>query len=239
MPNDAQLRTRKLGAVYYCAGANASSLRPAIDTQRAHVAQLADILEYGAFESLLYLSSTRVYLDADGGDEESPLRVRPTQRDQLFNITKLAGEAVCLGDARPAVRVARVSNVVGPGARAVNFLPSIIGAAISARHVILRSALASAKDYLSIGDCVRALVAISALGTERLYNVASGFNLAHEQFIAILSRLTDARIEVAPRAPTIVFPLVTVARLQRLVQGPPENVLELFAHLVRTYKETP
>lgn len=237
-PDDAELRTRTLGAVYYCAGVNAASRQPAIDAQRAHVAQLADILANGAFDSLLYLSSTRVYLDADGGDEEAPLRVRPLLRDQLFNITKLAGEAVCFADARPAVRVARVSNVVGPGARAVNFLPSIIGDAIGTRRVLLRSALDSAKDYLSIGDCVRALVTISARGTERLYNVASGVNLTHEQFTAILARLTDARIEVAPLSPQIVFPVVNVTRLRRLVQEPPENVLELFEDLVRTYKET-
>jgi len=237
-PDDTHLIERELCAVYYCAGVNAASARPQFDAQRAHIAQVADVLERGRFDSFLYLSSTRVYLGADRGDEEAALQVKPLLPDQLFNITKLAGEAVCLGYNRPAIRVARVSNVFGPGARAVNFLPSIIAAARSTRRVVLRSALDSAKDYLSIRDCVAMLLAIAQRGTERLYNAASGVNVTHAQITAELARLTGAAIEVAPDSPTIAFPIIEVGRIRCLVPAPTETVLDSFADLVHTQKET-
>lgn len=237
-PDDPDLARRDLGAVFYCAGVNAASTRPGFDSQRAHIAQLASVLDGARFDSLVYLSSTRVYLDADSGDEETALRVRPLHPDQLFNITKLAGEAICLRDPRASVRVARVSNVFGPGARAANFLPSIVAEAIGTGRVVLRSALDSAKDYLSIDDCVRALIAIVERGSERLYNVASGVNVTHAQITSVLARATDATIEVAPHSPAIVFPIIEVVRICRLVPQSTQTVLDSFADLIRTYKET-
>lgn len=237
-PDDVDLARRELGAVFYCAGVNAASTRPGYDAQRAHVAQLADILDRARFDSLLYLSSTRVYLDAESGEEEAALCVRPLQADQLFNITKLAGEAVCLRDPRSCVRVARVANVFGSGARAVNFLPSIIAEAIGTGRVLLRSALDSAKDYLSIHDCLGSLVAIAERGTERLYNVASGINVTHAQITTVLARETGAAIDVVPRAPAVVFPVIVVGRIRSLVPPPTESVLDSFADLIHTYKET-
>ncbi len=237
-PDDADLSRRELGAVFYCAGVNAGSTRPGFDSQRIHVGQVADILDRGRFDSLLYLSSTRIYLDANTGSEEATIRVRPLDADQLFNITKLAGESVCLRDSRSRVRVARVANVFGPGARAVNFLPSIISEAMETGRLVLRSALDSAKDYISIRDCIRALVAIAERGTERLYNVASGINVTHGQITTALSRATGATIEVAPHAPSIVFPRIEVARIRVLMPPLADSVLDSFTDLVRNFKES-
>lgn len=236
--DDAALFEKDLGALFYCAGVNTASTGKPYESQRAHIGLASEILARGAFDSFLYLSSTRVYMGSTRGDERAPLMVNPINSDHLFNVTKLAGEAVCLNDDRPMVRVARVANVFGRGARAGTFLPAIISAAVRDRRVILKSTPETAKDYLSIEDCVKALVAIGLRGTERIYNVASGTNVAHAEITAVLARRTKAVIEVEPGAPTINYPVIDVRRLRSLLPDGPVRVIDALDDLIRCYEET-
>lgn len=236
--DDPELFRRDLGTVFYCAGVNAGSARKVFDSQWVHVGHVAELLDRAAFASFLYLSSTRVYMDSPRGDEDAPLVVAPGNPDHLFNVTKLAGESVCLNDPRAGVRVARVSNVFGGGARSETFLASIVFEAVRDRRVVLRTALDTGKDYIGIEDCVAALLEIACRGTERLYNVASGSNVLHAQITTLLARRTGAVIEVAPGAPTIAYPEIDVRRLRALLPGPPRGVLESLDALVRSYEET-
>ena len=232
--DDPGLFNRDLGDIYYCAGVNAASTRKTFETQRVHVAQAAEILNDATFDSFLYLSSTRVYLNADHGHEAGSLKVDPANADDLFNVTKLAGEAVCLADARPSVRVARVSNVYGRGARQETFLASIVRDAVCDHRILLRTALDTAKDYISIKDCVRALRAIADRGTERLYNVASGINVSHAEITAALEKRTGAVVEVKEGSVTQYYPRIDVTRLRHLVPVPAQSVLEALDDLVRS-----
>jgi nucleoside-diphosphate-sugar epimerase len=236
--DDSALFEKDLGAVFYCAGVNAASSRKVYESERVHIGLTAEILSRATFDSFLYLSSTRVYMGAARGDEEATLSVNPTNSDHLFNVTKLAGEAVCLNDDRRAVRVARVANVFGPGARPGTFLPSIISAALRERRVILKSTPDTAKDYLSIDDCVRALMAVAQRGTDRLYNVASGNNVAHAEITDRLARRTGAIIEVETGAPKINYPIIDVKRLRKLLPEPPVRVVDALDDLIRSYEET-
>ena len=76
--------------------------------------------------SLLYLSTTRVYRNALETTESATLQVSPTDPDDVYNITKLAGEALCLSLPNPTTRVARLSNVIGAGAQSDSFLASVM-----------------------------------------------------------------------------------------------------------------
>lgn len=236
--DDPELFRRDLGTVFYCAGVNAASARKVFDSQWVHVGHVAELLDRAAFASFLYLSSTRVYMDSPRGDEDAPLLVAPGNPDHLFNVTKLAGESVCLNDPRPEIRVARVANVFGAGARSGTFLPSIIASAVRTGSVLLNTAPDTGKDYISIEDCVNALLAVVQRGTHRLYNVASGANVLHTQITTLLARRTGAVIEVAPHAPTIQYPEIDVRRLRALLPDPPRGVLESLDALVRSYEET-
>lgn len=213
-----------MGHVIYCAGLTADFRTRPHDTMEAHVGLISRILAFGEFESLLYLSSTRIYDGATHGSEEMTFSVDPWSPNDLYNISKLAGETLCLNHDNPKVRVARLSNVYGTGMYSAgrggeNFLGSVIRDAISKRQVELHSAPGSAKDYIHIGDVVRALALIAINGRDRIYNVASGDTVSHEQLLERLSEITGCTWSTAADSPYVGFPRITTERIAAAFAG--------------------
>jgi nucleoside-diphosphate-sugar epimerase len=195
---------KDLGNVVYCIGVTADFRERPYDTIDAHVTYLSEILRRAEFKSFLYLSSTRVYIHCNNTRETSPVIVQVLEPGDLYNLSKLLGEALCLQDSRDCIRVARISNVVGGDmAKANTFLSSIIQAA-GQGNVRLNSSLASAKDYIHIDDVVSLLVKITQTGFNRLYNVASGQQITHEQWVNALIRRYDCLVEVERNADIVV-----------------------------------
>src|ERR1700686_1955024 len=64
---DDELAGKKLGDVIYCIGLTADFRRKAFQTVDAHVCKLRDVLERCDFDSLSYLSSTRLYKNSAPG----------------------------------------------------------------------------------------------------------------------------------------------------------------------------
>lgn len=231
-----------MGHVIYCAGVTADFRTRPYDTMDAHVGYLGRVLEQSEFDSLLYLSSTRIYDGAERGVEESTFSVDPWSPNDLYNISKLAGEALCLNHANPRVRVARLSNVYGTGMYSPrtglqNFLTSIIQQAISERHVELQTAPGSSKDYIHIGDVVRALAMIAIDGSDRIYNVASSVSVSHEQLLDRLAEITGCTWSTAADAPHVGFPAISTARLATTfsnagLEWQPAHVLDRLPGLV-------
>lgn len=221
---DEPLKPGNLGHVIYCIGLTADFRERPVATMQAHVAKAAEILRTARFESFLYLSSTRVYGGAKSTAETSPVEVDPTAPDQLYNISKLAGEALCLALPNPRVRVARLSNVFGPGmggksGAAGSFLASVLHDAVEKRFVEFQTSLASAKDYISVADVVRALERIALAGEERLYNVASGRNVTHKEIAEALRRVCGTTVVARPGAPTTAYPEIATGRITALFEG--------------------
>lgn len=147
------LLSRPLGHVLYCVGLTGNFRTRPFDTVQAHVGLLAEFLRHAKFHTLLYLSSTRVYQGAERTDEDAPLVVRPSVPSYLYNLSKLMGESLCHSSGRTGVRVARLSNVVGPGMDPAsgNLVATLLHDAL-AGHVVLQSAPESTKDYIHIED---------------------------------------------------------------------------------------
>lgn len=206
-----------LGHVVYCIGLTADFRRHPWDTLEAHVGKLVDLLRNNRFDSLLYLSSTRVYqrLPTEHiADEDAVLPVNPADPSDLYNLSKLAGEAACLAHPSPAVRIARLANVYGPDPNSDNFLSAVLREALVSNRVELQSALSSVKDYVSIQDVVHALRSIALEGRQRLYNVASGHNVSNREIAGWLRQFTGCEVKVNTGAPVVKFPLISIARLQ-------------------------
>ncbi len=178
------------------------------------------------FDSFLLLSSTRVYARADTGREDTPLEVQPAAADDLYNITKLAGEALCLSDPRASVRVARLSNVYGSGMHEESFLGQVLREGTRRGAVTLGQSFRSAKDYVSLDDVVAALPAIAARGEARLYNVASGVNTSHDAIAGVLAARLGWRVDVREDAAAIRFPRIDVNRLSVEFAAPAQNFLQ-------------
>lgn len=207
--------TRPLGHAIYCAGLTASFRSRPFETVDAHVSLLSDILQRAQFDSLLYLSSTRVYMGATNTAESAALTVVPDDPSYLYNLSKLLGEALCHACGRGGVRVARLSNVVGPGmdASSGNLVADLQRQAQQGL-LVLRSHPASAKDYVHIDDVVHWLPSIALAGQANTYNVASGIQTTHGQWIEWLSARHPCRVEVIDDAPLQSFVPIEVARLQ-------------------------
>lgn len=207
-----------MGHVVYCAGVTADFRERPYDTMDAHVGYLSRVLRAGSFDSLLYLSSTRIYDGAADGAEDGVVNVDPMSPSDLYNLSKLAGESLCLNESGPTVRVARISNAYGTamfanGSASTNFLASVIADAVSTRPLVLGTSPASAKDYVHIFDVVRALVLIALAGSERIYNVASGENVTHEDLLDRICALTGREWSSASDAPVSSYPRIRTERL--------------------------
>lgn len=226
---DEDLYCKPLGHVIYAIGLTADFRQRPYDTVHSHITLLAELLQQGDFDSLLYLSSTRVYGRAASSKEDSLLPVLSQDPSDLYNLSKLMGESLCLQDARAGVRVARLSNVVaGEDAESVNFVPSLLREARKGR-IVLQTAENSVKDYIHIDDVVELLPRISAVGSERLYNVASGVQTTHAQWTAQLAIQTGCIVEVVRGAPTVSFTPINIDRIRAEFNFQPRPVLAAIA----------
>lgn len=177
-----------LGHVIYTIGVTGDFLSQPLETMTAHVGLLIDVLAGAEMDSLLYLSSTRVYDSASSGREDALLRLRPNSADHLYNASKLAGEALCLSDPRPTVRVARLSNVYGRPFDGPNFLDLLVRATRSGEHISVREGADTARDFVDVRDVVPLLPVIARAGMHRVYNVAAGRTVTTGALLSELSR---------------------------------------------------
>ncbi len=233
--DEAEIWKRELGHVIYAIGMTADFRTRPFDTVRAHVSVLSDVLENGNFESLTYLSSTRVYAGADSAKPDAMLSVAPSDPSQLYNLTKLAGESICLGCGRENTRVVRLSNVIGaPATRSENFLDSIVREALSGK-LVLRSSPLSSKDYVSIDDVVGLLPLIAAKGKERIYNLASGRNIAHQEWTDSLTNHLGCQVIYEPGAPVLDFPPIDISTTVREFGFSPRSVIDMLPSLIASH----
>jgi len=208
------LSGQDLGYVYDCAGLTADFRQRPVETVEAHVTLLNTIVRSCRFDGLLYLSSTRVYADADSAGEEISLVVNPGRPDDLYNISKLLGEAVCLATGRAEVKVARLSNVIGVGMPRDNFVASLVVDAVRDGKITFRTAPESCKDYIAIDDVIDLLLAIANRGTQAIYNVASGRNTTNREIAELIKDRTACGVEFLPSGPKQVFPVIDTSRIQ-------------------------
>jgi nucleoside-diphosphate-sugar epimerase len=224
---------RDLGHVIYCSGVAATAAPDADYAFAVHVEGVRRVLEREP-ASLLYLSTTRVYGSTPETHENAALTVAPCGSD-IYRISKIAGEALCLAGARPGVRVARLSNVAGENFRSTLFLNDVLRQAATSGRVAVRTTRDSAKDYLLVTDVCRYLYAIATRGSERIYNVADGANVENGAIYDAVTGASGARIEIAPDAVRAITPPISTERLRAEFGPPRERLLDAVPALYRAF----
>jgi len=214
------LKNQPLGHVFYCAGLTGDYLQRAADTVEAHVSLLVRVLQSSTWDSLVYLSSTRLYdgLSAGVGAEETTLLpVAPQVPRHLFDLTKLTGESLCHVMGQGRARVARLASVYDSLDDAQGFLPALLRQVAQAPRgatVTIDSSPRAARDYIHLPDVLGALVDIAQRGTQTVYNVATGENVRNDELAKLVGRLADRtlafRSDQVPAAPAVV----DISRLQ-------------------------
>ncbi len=222
-----------LGHAIYAIGLTADFRSRRLDVTDAHVHLLTRILREHRFESLLYLSSTRVYAGSNSSSEEATLSVSPLNEDHLYNVSKIMGESLVLSDSNPRARVVRLSNVVGVNDRSDNFLNAVIADAVANGKVMFRTASDSARDYLGVGDACKMIAAIASEGKQRIYNVASGENVSNNEIARLLgTRHIETVFHLG--ATKVAYPVIDIGAIRQEFSFSPasfeNNFDDIFAH---------
>jgi nucleoside-diphosphate-sugar epimerase len=209
------LFARPLGHVFYCAGLTNDFLKRPFDTVEAHVTLFARLLKEAAFESMTYLSSTRLY-DSGGpiGHEEDTLELNPSEPRHLYDLSKALGENLCQTAGRSNVRAVRLACVYADDLEADIFLHRAILAAKHGGPLEMDVSPDAARDYIHIDDVLPVLLAVAERGRRPLYNIASGANVSNAALFKLLFRLTGwqlvaTRLSSGEEAPTIDVTAIT------------------------------
>ncbi len=237
---DENLTNRKNGNIIYCIGLTADFREKPFETIEAHVCKLKQILEECEFDSLTYLSSTRVYSHNVGSvNENSLVSLSITDPFDLFNSSKLTGELLALNCGKKKIKIARLSNVYGYDFESKNFITSIVTDAVTKGKIVLRTTPDSAKDYIGVDDVVNLLYKISIEGKESVYNVASGFNTSNDEILKVIQNETGCKIEYLQTAERNIFPEIQVNRIKdEFGFSSSSNLLQNIPKIIKKLKQT-
>ena len=153
--------------------------------------------------------------------------VDPSDPSDLYNITKLAGEARCLSDPRESIRIARLSNVFGPGDKSSNFLSEIVRNARDSGQVHFLSGADAAKDYIALEEAVTALAAMPVQASSRVVNLASGTLTSNKQIGDILNRKLGSSVTYG-EGDGLHFPVIRTSRMREELGVVPREFASAF-----------
>jgi len=229
-----------LGHVIYAIGVTGNFRGNPGPTIDAHVNRLVELIGATRFSSWTYLSSTRLYggLGPDARATETDAIPVVPSGDSTYDLSKLLGEALCLSQDTPTVRIARLSNVYGPGQSTATFLGAVLKELRETGSVTIGEAPQSSKDYVSIDDVCALLPEIAIAGSERIYNVASGSPTTHEAIADVLTAETGQAVSFAPGGKVRRFPTIAINRIRDEFGFRPRTLIEDLPGLIaRTPEE--
>jgi nucleoside-diphosphate-sugar epimerase len=219
------LARQELGYVFYCIGEDDAKNNP-FNAFDAHLTHLASTLRHNNFRGLTYLSSTRLYLGAQNGKEETQIQIFADDQNAIFNAMKIAGEQLCLTCNNPAVRAVRLSNVIGFAPNGISLIPTLIRDAFLRGRMRLTISPESSKDYIAIEDVLDILPRIALEGKRRCYNLASGINVTLADVVRLIRTEFPSDCDWQPKAPTILFPVIDTTRVRAEFSFSPRPVLD-------------
>jgi len=220
-----ELSVKEAGHIIYCIGLTADFRQRPFDTIEAHVCLLNKILSKCEFDSLTYLSSTRVYINCRQKEvfENDEIPVRVNDPSDLYTLSKLAGERLCLSSGKKT-KIVRLSNVYGLQDNSENFLTEVIRKVESDKYIKFQTTEYSAKDYIHIDSVTDLLVKIAQSPAEGIFNVASGINTTNNDIIRTLKEHYEFDYEIAAEASDIIFPLINIDRIKNEFSYQPSPV---------------
>ena len=156
----------------------------------------------------------------------------PLDADKLYDISKMAGEALCMASPRQRTHVVRMSNAYVAGDRSPNFLPTVLKEAAATGAVTIGQSRASRKDYVAIDDAVAAILTIARGGVYDVYNIASGHLTTHGEIADQLARKHGFDVRFAEHGPDDLQPVLVTERLQELLPWRPCMLVDDLGGLV-------
>ena len=189
--NDPALLMRPLGHVFYCAGLTADYVQRSFDVIDAHVSLLNQVLHKADYNSLVYLSSTRLYDSASNrvAAESDDLLLNPAEHRHIYDLSKALGESLCHVVGKGKAKIARLSCVYNDADDADGFLSALLRSALAAEpqsSIVVDTSPEYSRDYIGIDDVMRGLIDIVTRGQSVIYNLASGENISNAELFAAI-----------------------------------------------------
>lgn len=149
-----------------------------------------------------------------------------------YAASKLAGEyfvhSFCVSKNIP-FSIARLFNVYGPGQKEDFIIPNIIKKAIKHEEITLKN-LDSTRDFIYIDDAVRALILVSMVSENEIYNIGSGKETSIKDLIKIIEKLikVQMRIKIAlkNKVANVQRSVADIKKLKEMFGWAPETNLE-------------
>ncbi|CAB3669361.1 hypothetical protein LMG26696_03799 [Achromobacter pulmonis] len=228
---------RPLGHVIYAIGLTSDFRSRPLDTVEAHVCLLRRLIAAGNFDSLTYLSSTRVYAGSHDTREQAALTVNPNAPGDLYNLSKLMGESLCLHGGHPLARVARLSNVVGLRDSADSFIDQLLEEGASSGRIALKTTLSSRKDYLYIDDAVAQILALARSDATGIFNLAQGHGVENRAIAECLRSELGYVVTEAADAQQWAFADIDTQRFQTRFGLTPRAFSDYFPHFLAQFRQ--
>lgn len=232
------LYSKNLGIVIYCIGAGDCVNKP-FDVLESNTTLLSNILQNSKFDKIVYISSTRLYMNNNSSGENDDLLISNNDPRKLFNLTKMAGEDLCLKSKRDAI-IVRPSNVYGLALNSPLFLPKITRDAIEKKVVNMFVSQEYEKDYVSVNDVSQSILELSQMkeAVGEIFNIASGYNTSALSISNILEEKTGCEIKWnTPYPLKEIFPVTEISKLGNILKSyKPRSVLEDLAIMIDEFK---
>lgn len=225
--NSPSLFEEDLGVVIYCAG-NGDCAKNPLKVLDSNTTLLATLLEKAKFSRLVYLSSTRLYIDQETARESDKLTISPDDPRRLFNLTKLVAEELCLKSNKNIV-ILRPSNVYGPAINSPLFLPMIVKHALLEKQINMYVEPKYAKDYLSVTDLAHAIsdfATRSEWNGVEIFNVAAGVNVSAEAIAEVIQSKTNCKVNWHKGYVGEKFPVTSIEKIKTQMVWTPSYVLD-------------
>jgi nucleoside-diphosphate-sugar epimerase len=201
---------------------------------------LSNVLDSAKFEKLIYLSSTRVYMECQESGEDINLIVSKTDERKLFNLTKLVSEELCRLSKKNTV-IVRPSNVYGLALESVLYLPTITRNAIKSGVIDMYVTPDYSKDYVSVDTVATAIISLALKDSlsSHVYNIGSGDNVSAKVIAKILVDGTNCRVvwHDVDSSKEDKFPLTDISALNNEVEYVKHSIYDDLPELIALYKK--
>ena len=188
-------KASNLGVIIYCAGRAGNFLDDPYDTVDGHVGLLSSLLSGYKYERLIYVSSTRVYRNAGYTNEDSPIVIRPAEKESLYDIVKLLGENLTISNTSGRGVVARVSTILDPDFKSQSMLRTIYEHASEGVALNMRTSSEAARDIVAVDDVVSGLLLLAeGKAKHTIYNIAGGKLISNEALLNVFSKYYNINV---------------------------------------------
>lgn len=179
---------KRIKTLLWCIGITSDFHTRLYETVEISVSYLNEFLYNNDIEQVVYMSSTRIFKRNTFVTEETMPLLLPSCKDDVYALSKVLGEAICLhsGIKAKIIRISNVYSVATPN-KPIGFLGSVLGS-LKSKECIFNTTPNSTRNFVHIDDVTDIAMKIIKNSDRDIYHIASAENISNSQIDSILKR---------------------------------------------------